>query len=826
MQPATKRRRTKETAPADAEEDDELFLQPDEVNQNRDPVVCLERKRAYATYKLKSRYEDIFAKYGKDFTGIGDEIDLVSGEVVVDNGHLKAMTSATDTGWGEDGEDDSEGDQGEDAAHERPPAELAEATGPPVLKESLFRTPSATIGGSARLPMSFSGQRSFTALDRSFSPFGLGSFMSSDPAWETPDVPESAFLRNSLGSNGPSSHRGSFSATRKISRKLWAGNKDVDADDEDALAQDVLSGVTGNALKSKTNDVLLEKTSAIDAGTASKPKEKESPVLKLKFPAFSSPQEDTSQKDLVNDLIQNMPPTPPSIQKPGAAKRRGRPSKLKHAHTIGSDVTATGSLQETRDSDASWHDNDLVSFVDITGRTSVKPAGQLLYVHIEKKQTTETASTVIDDHNLVGAETRAIKGTSAIVTGCSNCPPVENSLRPMRTINPVGRPKGSKKASKNETFSRNFLDPTFDFSDEDILLPKRPRKIIQISGADSSGQMTAQTTGVGVSVPTDGPNSYDDTPLEAPSPGSPSLAVSTNEDDNLFDPAGDTLPPLKDKPTQPVPQKDYGIEPRSRRPKLNGPSTARPNPPHNLQTSSPLDTSKPLSLRSRRRRDPSLELGEPPLVTEIITVKAGVKRPEPPEQLKTPPPAPFTPNTKYQGNGDASLSIISLVSEEEDDEDEISFDHSDFTPSGHHRIILEKPFLHLRAPLFSTSHSSSTKKNKRADLSLGSKSASASSQHGKTRTPSEGNSTKPVVRSSKGRIRYGMDKKRRKSMSSRLAQSVVRVVPRRGDGQNAGSSLERSPAPVGEIVQTPGGTRRRCGKDGFRCDQDFCFVCS
>jgi len=45
---------------------------------------------------LKSRFESIFAKYERDFTGVGDEIDLATGEIVVDNGHLASMTADED----------------------------------------------------------------------------------------------------------------------------------------------------------------------------------------------------------------------------------------------------------------------------------------------------------------------------------------------------------------------------------------------------------------------------------------------------------------------------------------------------------------------------------------------------------------------------------------------------------------------------------------------------------------------------------------------------------------------------------------------------------
>ncbi|KEF59400.1 uncharacterized protein A1O9_04244, partial [Exophiala aquamarina CBS 119918] len=53
---------------------------------------------------LKSRFESIFEKYSKDFDGIGDEIDLVSGRVLVDNGHLKSMATETDPGIDEEDE--------------------------------------------------------------------------------------------------------------------------------------------------------------------------------------------------------------------------------------------------------------------------------------------------------------------------------------------------------------------------------------------------------------------------------------------------------------------------------------------------------------------------------------------------------------------------------------------------------------------------------------------------------------------------------------------------------------------------------------------------
>src|ERR1700760_4089875 len=70
------------------EDEDELCQDPAVLEAKQDPNYELNKSRAKAAFRLKSTFEDIFEKYGKDFTGVGDEIDLRTGEVVVDNGHL------------------------------------------------------------------------------------------------------------------------------------------------------------------------------------------------------------------------------------------------------------------------------------------------------------------------------------------------------------------------------------------------------------------------------------------------------------------------------------------------------------------------------------------------------------------------------------------------------------------------------------------------------------------------------------------------------------------------------------------------------------------
>jgi hypothetical protein len=83
MEPLHKRRRL--TPPADPD----LDLEDD---------FDFEEAQAQNDKKAWNRFQEIFKKYEHPFEGIGDEIDLVTGEIVVDNGHLYGMEDETDVG--------------------------------------------------------------------------------------------------------------------------------------------------------------------------------------------------------------------------------------------------------------------------------------------------------------------------------------------------------------------------------------------------------------------------------------------------------------------------------------------------------------------------------------------------------------------------------------------------------------------------------------------------------------------------------------------------------------------------------------------------------
>jgi hypothetical protein len=60
-----------------------------------DPDFDLQASRARNDLRLKTTFEAIFRKYGQDFSNIGDEVDLETGEIVVNNGHITGMRNST-----------------------------------------------------------------------------------------------------------------------------------------------------------------------------------------------------------------------------------------------------------------------------------------------------------------------------------------------------------------------------------------------------------------------------------------------------------------------------------------------------------------------------------------------------------------------------------------------------------------------------------------------------------------------------------------------------------------------------------------------------------
>lgn len=71
-----------------------------EGSVEQDDGYQLAIEKAYADNRFRATMARIYEKYGRDFEGIGDEIDLSTGEIVVNNGHIQNMRNEVDVGDG------------------------------------------------------------------------------------------------------------------------------------------------------------------------------------------------------------------------------------------------------------------------------------------------------------------------------------------------------------------------------------------------------------------------------------------------------------------------------------------------------------------------------------------------------------------------------------------------------------------------------------------------------------------------------------------------------------------------------------------------------
>ncbi|KAI8230913.1 hypothetical protein K4K55_006429 [Colletotrichum sp. SAR 10_96] len=182
MEPPAKRPRTGPSplGQQQNDEDDELNYEPEEVSQMRDPGYQLEQSRNFAAFKLKSTFEHIFAKYEKDFTGIGDEIDLKTGKVVINNGHLENMRHERDMGVPDEEEEEDEGMLleeafGSDDEEEDDEEDGAETTGQPDEEEEEERILHGKKGGSTSTALT---RRPSTEIQRRPSLSSIGGLES------------------------------------------------------------------------------------------------------------------------------------------------------------------------------------------------------------------------------------------------------------------------------------------------------------------------------------------------------------------------------------------------------------------------------------------------------------------------------------------------------------------------------------------------------------------------------------------------------------------------------------------------------------------------
>ncbi|RWA09630.1 hypothetical protein EKO27_g5491 [Xylaria grammica] len=199
MEPPSKRLRLGPSPyPDDDEEDqDELSMTPAQFETTQDPMYQLDKSRAKAATRLKSTFEDIFAKYGKDFEGDDDVINLYTDEIEIDNGHVQSLKSqkdgATENPLSKEEEEEERILNGKPGSRKKKSRSqsLTPANHAGHNQRLQFNSPWNEHPGLGAHRLSSPAFSSFPYLPQPPFDFGHPTFGNShvDPVWQTPDLP-------------------------------------------------------------------------------------------------------------------------------------------------------------------------------------------------------------------------------------------------------------------------------------------------------------------------------------------------------------------------------------------------------------------------------------------------------------------------------------------------------------------------------------------------------------------------------------------------------------------------------------------------------------
>ncbi|KAK3397830.1 hypothetical protein B0T20DRAFT_413452 [Sordaria brevicollis] len=351
------------TGPAPFDDDevvgDELNHQPEEVNQLRDPGYQLEKARSYAAFKLKSAFENIFEKYGRDFDGIGDEIDLRTGQIVVDNGHIKSLKAAP---LGVENDDDEDDESESESGHEEKTISPGQGNKQNATSLQTIPRPLPSIvppspyggfgpnynsfpGGPQPLPnMMYQGQAQFQSFPMPFGAFSSTS-SSVDPAWRAPDLPQPV----PWGGFWTPGTQSRFKTVAKVQKLIGGTSHAEEGEDEDDILLDEATTETTKA--PENTPVTIKKLAAFrppsnvsspanrrlkTSAATSTPNSKDRPgpgkangekknTPKRKTPAKKTPPKSKLGEEQTTSLMEQS-----GVQNPGSPVVEAPPASIRH----------------------------------------------------------------------------------------------------------------------------------------------------------------------------------------------------------------------------------------------------------------------------------------------------------------------------------------------------------------------------------------------------------------------------------------------------------------------------------------------------------------
>jgi hypothetical protein len=191
------------------ESEDELGYEPEEIQHQRDPDYRFRVDKELQQRRLQLTFEDIIQKYSRDFSDIGDEVDLLTGKIVVDRGHLRSMRNEKDMDGGSRQAHD-------DAADSDPKALLARHSG-------ALQPRHAYASWSAAPPLNFDPLQPW------------GADVVANPLWRAPELPIPRFTIKSSFAADLFADKYSI-PVRDHTNSIWGPNGDQDDDRDDAAS--------------------------------------------------------------------------------------------------------------------------------------------------------------------------------------------------------------------------------------------------------------------------------------------------------------------------------------------------------------------------------------------------------------------------------------------------------------------------------------------------------------------------------------------------------------------------------------------------------------
>ncbi|KAI2640977.1 hypothetical protein GGS21DRAFT_502503 [Xylaria nigripes] len=200
MEPPQKRLKLDTSLGADDETkyQDELSMTQAQFDVIQDPMYEFDKGRAKAATRLKSAFEDIFEKYGKDFTGADDVINFYTDEIEVDHGHVQSLENredwATDDSLSSDEESRIVNGKSSDRGRKSQSNSLVPAK---YANKQTARCRSPWNEPPSLATCRLSPLASSSSPCGADAPFGSGSLLFGnvhvDPIWQAPDLPAQPF---------------------------------------------------------------------------------------------------------------------------------------------------------------------------------------------------------------------------------------------------------------------------------------------------------------------------------------------------------------------------------------------------------------------------------------------------------------------------------------------------------------------------------------------------------------------------------------------------------------------------------------------------------